>query len=72
MVSSHSDTGVLAFMEDILFNATVASKVISRLREEIIIGRLSAGTHITIKEIAEAYKVSFMPVREALDRKSVV
>ncbi len=65
MVSSHSDTGVLAFMEDILFNATVASKVISRLREEIIIGRLSAGTHITIKEIAEAYKVSFMPVREA-------
>lgn len=44
---------------------TIAAKVIARLREEIILGRLSEGEHITIKEIADRYQVSHMPVREA-------
>lgn len=52
-------------MREILPNSTMASKVIDRLREEIITGQLSEGEHITIKEIADTYNVSHMPVREA-------
>ena len=52
-------------VKEILSNSTIASKVIDRLREEIILGKLSEGEHITIKQIAEAYNVSHMPVREA-------
>lgn len=48
-----------------LSNETVASRVIDRLREDIIMGRLSEGAHITIKEIADSYQVSHIPVREA-------
>lgn len=52
-------------MQDIFTNSTMASKVIERLREQIITGQLSEGEHITIKEIADAYRISYMPVREA-------
>ena len=52
-------------MQDFMPNSTVASKVIQQLREDVILGRLSEGEHITIKEIADAYNVSHMPVREA-------
>lgn len=52
-------------MSKILPNSTMASKVTDRLREDIINGRLSEGEHITIKEIADGYEVSYMPVREA-------
>lgn len=52
-------------MQEIYSNSTVASRVISRLREEIITGKLSEGEHITIKQIADNYQVSHMPVREA-------
>lgn len=52
-------------MQDFFLNSTVASKVIEHLREDIVLGKLSEGERITIKEIAEAYNVSPMPVREA-------
>ncbi len=35
------------------------------LREEIITGAIPAGSRLTIAEVAERYKVSHMPVREA-------
>lgn len=38
------------------------------LRDEIVSGRLPAGTRLTIEEIAERYQVSTMPVRQALQR----
>lgn len=38
------------------------------LREEIIVGRLPAGAHLTTAEVAHRYGVSQMPVREALHR----
>ncbi|NLI20582.1 MAG: GntR family transcriptional regulator [Clostridiales bacterium] len=46
-------------------SATVTSRVIERLREDIISKRIETGSRITIKEIAERYNVSSMPVREA-------
>lgn len=52
-------------MRDVLQNLTIASRVTDRLREDILTGRLSEGQHITIKEIADIYNVSHMPVREA-------
>ncbi|MGI6083267.1 MAG: GntR family transcriptional regulator [Limnochordia bacterium] len=36
-----------------------------RLRQDVISGRLSAGTRVTIAEVAKKYDVSQMPVREA-------
>ena len=52
-------------MQEFAPNSTIAAKVIEHLREEIILGSLSEGEHITIKQIADAYNVSPMPVREA-------
>lgn len=52
-------------MQALVSNSTVASRVINLLREEIIAGRLAEGAPITIKEIADKYSVSPMPVREA-------
>ena len=44
---------------------TIATKVIEKLREDIINNRFETGSRITIKEISERYGVSPMPVREA-------
>ena len=52
-------------MQENLLASTMASRVTNRLREEIITGKLSEGEHITIKQIADGYQVSHMPVREA-------
>lgn len=52
-------------MQELFSSSTVASKVINLLREEIISGRIAEGAPITIKEIADKYNVSPMPVREA-------
>lgn len=38
------------------------------LREEIVSGRLPAGSRLTVDEVASRYGVSHMPVREALQR----
>jgi DNA-binding GntR family transcriptional regulator len=41
-------------------------QVAGAMRDEMMAGRLPAGTHFTVKEIAELYGVSATPVREAL------
>jgi DNA-binding GntR family transcriptional regulator len=45
---------------------TLRSQIADALRDEILAGRLEAGRHVTVKEIAEQYGVSATPVREAL------
>ncbi|MBC3843458.1 GntR family transcriptional regulator [Streptacidiphilus sp. 4-A2] len=46
--------------------SSLREQVSGALREEMMAGRLPAGTHFTVKEIAELYGVSATPVREAL------
>ncbi|QPP07921.1 GntR family transcriptional regulator [Streptomyces bathyalis] len=46
--------------------STLRAQIASALRDEILAGRLPAGSHFTVKEIAEQYGVSATPVREAL------
>ena len=51
--------------DKIVADQTIATKVIEKLREDIINNRFETGSRITIKEISERYGVSPMPVREA-------
>lgn len=51
--------------DKIVADQTIATKVIEKLREDIINNRYETGSRITIKEISERYGVSPMPVREA-------
>lgn len=53
-------------VEKISYDSTIASKVIDRLRRDIITGLFPVGSNITIKKISELYGVSYMPVREAI------
>lgn len=46
--------------------STLRAQIAAALRDEILAGRLPAGSHFTVKEIAEQYGVSATPVREAL------
>ncbi|MFC1418451.1 GntR family transcriptional regulator [Streptacidiphilus cavernicola] len=46
--------------------SSLREQVAGALRDEMMAGRLPAGTHFTVKEIAELYGVSATPVREAL------
>ena len=41
-------------------------KLMEKLKEDIISGKIPMGTRITIADIAEKYKVSSMPAREAI------
>ncbi|MEU6080054.1 GntR family transcriptional regulator [Streptomyces sp. NPDC047108] len=45
---------------------TLRQQIAEALCDEILAGRLPAGRHVTVKEIAEQYGVSATPVREAL------
>jgi DNA-binding GntR family transcriptional regulator len=45
---------------------TLRQQIAEALRDEVLAGRLPAGQHVTVKEIAEQYGVSATPVREAL------
>ncbi|KNE82977.1 MULTISPECIES: GntR family transcriptional regulator [Streptomyces] len=45
---------------------TLRQQIAEALRDEVLAGRLPAGQHIAVKEIAEQYGVSATPVREAL------
>jgi DNA-binding GntR family transcriptional regulator len=49
-----------------LKRSSLREQVAGALRDEMMAGRLPAGTHFTVKEIAELYGVSATPVREAL------
>jgi DNA-binding GntR family transcriptional regulator len=46
--------------------SSLREQVSGALRDELMAGRLAAGRHFTVKEIAELYGVSATPVREAL------
>ena len=46
-------------------NETIANKVTSRLRDDIISKKIGIGSRITIKDISGMYGVSETPVREA-------
>ncbi|WP_069813871.1 GntR family transcriptional regulator [Streptomyces sp. TP-A0874] len=45
---------------------TLRQQIADALRDEVVAGRLPAGQHVSVKEIAEQYGVSATPVREAL------
>lgn len=47
---------------------TMASTLTDRLRDDIIRGRLAPGAKLKIKELADAYGVGTIPLREALSR----
>ncbi|MBU7597491.1 GntR family transcriptional regulator [Streptomyces sp. P38-E01] len=53
-------------MTGTITRSTLRQQVADALREEVLAGRLSAGTGFTVKEIAQQYGVSATPVREAL------
>jgi DNA-binding GntR family transcriptional regulator len=46
--------------------SSLRQQITDALRDEVLTGRLPAGRHFTVKEIAELYGVSATPVREAL------
>ncbi|MEZ0067864.1 DNA-binding GntR family transcriptional regulator [Streptacidiphilus sp. MAP12-20] len=46
--------------------SSLREQVAGALRDELMAGRLGAGRHFTVKEIADLYGVSATPVREAL------
>jgi DNA-binding GntR family transcriptional regulator len=46
--------------------SSLRQQIADALRDEVLTGRLQAGRHFTVKEIAELYGVSATPVREAL------
>ncbi len=46
---------------------TMATKIADRIRDDIISRNIRPGSRITIKEIADRYGVSSMPVREAFN-----
>jgi DNA-binding GntR family transcriptional regulator len=55
---------------------TIASQLVSRLREAIVSGQLEAGTKIDLDNARKRFQVSLSPLREALarlisDRRSV-
>ncbi|WP_329133435.1 GntR family transcriptional regulator [Streptomyces sp. NBC_01476] len=46
--------------------SSLRQQIADALRDEVLTGRMQAGRHFTVKEIAETYGVSATPVREAL------
>ncbi|MDI5962075.1 GntR family transcriptional regulator [Streptomyces sp. SL13] len=46
--------------------SSLRQQIADALRDEVLTGRLAAGRHFTVKQIAELYGVSATPVREAL------
>lgn len=55
-------------MNETVFAGTVAMRLVEKIRNDIISGRLASGSTVTIKELAEYYGVSHIPVREALQK----
>ena len=47
---------------------TMASQLEARIRQDIINGQLGPGSRLRLKELAEAYHVGVIPLREALSR----
>jgi len=66
-ISSIKDADTMYVVDDKYINETISNSVTTRLRQDIINGRFEIGERITIKQIAEDYNVSPMPVREAFN-----
>ncbi|WP_282356922.1 GntR family transcriptional regulator [Pseudomonas sp. PS01303] len=47
---------------------TMASQLEARIRQDIINGHLAPGSRLRLKELADAYDVGVIPLREALSR----
>jgi DNA-binding GntR family transcriptional regulator len=47
---------------------TMASQLEAMIRQDIINGRLAPGSRLRLKELADAYEVGVIPLREALSR----
>ncbi|MCU1758435.1 FCD domain-containing protein [Pseudomonas sp. 14P_8.1_Bac3] len=47
---------------------TMASQLEARIRQDIINGQLAPGSRLRLKELADAYEVGVIPLREALSR----
>jgi GntR family carbon starvation induced transcriptional regulator len=47
---------------------TLASQLEARIRQDIINGHLAPGSRLRLKDLAEAYDVGVIPLREALSR----
>lgn len=52
-------------MADQLFRETLIEQITNKLREEILLQNIPAGSHITIQSIAKRFNTSLTPVREA-------
>lgn len=53
--------------KDLISGKTMAVQVADRIRDEILSRVIKPGSRITVKEIADRYNVSSMPVREAFN-----
>jgi DNA-binding GntR family transcriptional regulator len=63
-----SEVGQPAIFPDPVERITVQEQVYRRIRDLIMSGGIEAGQSLTIPAIADAFSVSHMPVREALNR----
>ncbi|WP_037911064.1 GntR family transcriptional regulator [Actinacidiphila yeochonensis] len=52
--------------EPLVRRSSLRQQIADALRDEILTGRMQAGRHFTVRQIAETYGVSATPVREAL------
>ncbi|RAG83668.1 GntR family transcriptional regulator [Streptacidiphilus pinicola] len=59
-------TGRRSTGSPVVQRSSLREQVAGAMRDELMAGRLAAGRHFTVKEIAELYGVSATPVREAL------
>jgi GntR family transcriptional regulator, carbon starvation induced regulator len=53
---------------DVAEKRTMASQLEARIRQDIINGQLAPGSRLRLKELADAYDVGVIPLREALSR----
>lgn len=60
-VSSQSSATV-----DANLSATIVARLAQRLRDDILSGRLPFGTRLKLRELADRFNVSQMPIRDAL------
>lgn len=52
---------------DLITSKTIAVQIADQIRDEILSRSIKPGSRITVKEIADRYNVSAMPVREAFN-----
>jgi DNA-binding GntR family transcriptional regulator len=65
-VVNGEETGMAEARGPQVRRSSLRQQIADALRDEVLTGRLQAGRHFTVKEIADTYGVSATPVREAL------